>query len=54
MRAFKYIKSLYHFQGLYEISLQGYAVVVIDYAGLGVENDAIGKVIVYKYLIGLA
>lgn len=43
-----------HFQGLYEITLQGYAVVATDYAGLGVEHDAVGKAIVHEYLMGPA
>lgn len=44
----------YQFQGLYEIALQGYAVIATDYAGLGVAKDASGKSIVHEYVTGPA
>lgn len=44
----------YHFQGLDEIPLHGYAVIATDYAGLGVAEDASGRTIVHEYITGPA
>lgn len=44
----------YQFQGLFEIALHGYALIATDYAGLGVAEDASGKVIVHEYVTGQA
>ena len=44
----------YHFQGLYDIALHGYAVIATDYAGLGVAKDALGREVVHEYLMGPA
>lgn len=40
----------YHFQGLFILALQGYAVVATDYAGLGVSKDAHGNAVIHEYL----
>ena len=39
-----------HFLGPYQLALQGYVVVATDYAGLGLEKDGAGKLIVHEYL----
>ena len=44
----------YHFQGLFVLALQGYAVVATDYAGLGVSKDATGNAIIHEYLTASA
>ncbi|ERF68468.1 hypothetical protein EPUS_03786 [Endocarpon pusillum Z07020] len=46
-----HLKHLWqHFLGPYQSALQGYVVIAVDYAGLGVERDASGKRIVHEYL----
>ena len=46
-----HLKNLWqHFLGPYQLALQGYVVVAVDYAGLGVEKDGSGKQIVHEYL----
>lgn len=49
------IRNLWqHFLAPFELSLQGYAVVATDYAGLGVQYDANGSFITHEYLAGPA
>ncbi len=46
-----HLKNLWqHFLGPYQLALQGYVVVAVDYAGLGVGKDGSGKHIVHEYL----
>ncbi|KAL8668859.1 MAG: hypothetical protein Q9168_006530 [Polycauliona sp. 1 TL-2023] len=45
-----YKNLLHHFQGPYQLVLQGYVVIAIDYAGLGVGTDASGSPIMHEYL----
>ena len=44
----------YHYIAPFQLAIQGYAVVGIDYAGLGVEYDANGKFIPHQYFVGPA
>ncbi|KAI4264790.1 MAG: hypothetical protein L6R42_000115 [Xanthoria sp. 1 TBL-2021] len=39
-----------HFLAPYQLALQGYVVVATDYAGLGVQTDALGVPITHEYL----
>ena len=39
-----------HFVAPYQLALQGYVVVGTDYAGLGVQKDAYGALIMHEYL----
>ncbi|KAL8833622.1 MAG: hypothetical protein Q9170_004170 [Blastenia crenularia] len=39
-----------HFLAPYQLALQGYVVVATDYAGLGVQADALGAPITHEYL----
>ena len=49
------IKSLWHdFQVVFPLSLNGYVVVASDYAGLGIDKDALGNPVVHEYLTGPA
>lgn len=49
------IRNLWHhFQGPYQLALNGYVVVATDYAGLGVGIDASGKPIIHEYITGPA
>lgn len=49
------IRNLWHhFQGPYQLALNGYVVVATDYAGLGVGRDASGKQIIHEYITGPA
>jgi pimeloyl-ACP methyl ester carboxylesterase len=46
-----HIKNLWqHFLGPYQLALQGYVLIAVDYAGLGVGKDGSGKQIVHEYL----
>lgn len=40
----------YQFAALFQLALQGYAVVAPDYAGLGVNTDASGNHIAHQYI----
>lgn len=49
------IRNLWHhFQGPYQLALNGYVVVATDYAGLGVGINASGKPIIHEYITGPA
>lgn len=49
------IRNLWHhFQGPYQLALNGYVVVATDYAGLGVGIDSSGKPIIHEYITGPA
>ena len=48
-------KHLWHdFQVVFQLTLNGYVVVATDYAGLGLENDALGNPFAHEYLMGPA
>ncbi|KAL9612400.1 MAG: hypothetical protein Q9167_002994 [Letrouitia subvulpina] len=49
------LKHLWHdFQVVFHLSLNGYVVVASDYAGLGIEKDAVGNPVVHEYMTGPA
>ena len=46
-----HIRNLwYQYAGLFELAIQGYAVVAPDYAGLGINTDANGNHIYHQYI----
>ena len=49
------IRNLWHhFEGPYQLALNGYVVIATDYAGLGVGINASGEPIVHEYITGPA